>query len=40
VSIINATDNAIKENVTVGTDPGAVMIYQSGAAAAGNQASN
>ncbi len=40
VSIINATDNALKENVTVGTDPGAVIVYQSGAAAAGNQASN
>ncbi len=40
VSIINATDNAVKETVTVGTDPGAVMVYQSGAAAAGNQASN
>jgi hypothetical protein len=40
VSIINAADNAIKENVTVGTNPGAVMVYQSGAAQAGNQASN
>jgi hypothetical protein len=40
VSIINATDNTIKETVTVGTSPGAVMVYQSGAAEAGNQASN
>jgi hypothetical protein len=40
VSIINATDNTLKENVTVGTEPGAVMVYQSGSAAAGNQASN
>jgi hypothetical protein len=40
VSIINAADNAIKENVTVGTNPNAVLVYQSGAAAAGNQASN
>ena len=40
VSIINATDNVIKETVTVGTNPGAVMVYQSGAAEAGNQASN
>jgi hypothetical protein len=40
VSIINATDNAIKETVPVGTNPGAVMVYKSGAAEAGNQASN
>jgi len=40
VSIINASDNQIKQHVTVGTNPGAVMVYQSGAAAAGNQASN
>lgn len=40
VSIINATDNVIKETVTVGTNPGAVMVYQSGSAEAGNQASN
>ncbi|MDF0676110.1 MAG: hypothetical protein P0120_17515 [Nitrospira sp.] len=40
VSIINATDNAIKENVTVGTNPGAVLVYQPGAATSGNQASN
>jgi len=40
VSIINATDNLIKQTVTVGTDPGAVLVYQSGAAGAGNQASN
>lgn len=40
VSIINAVDNAIKENVTVGISPGAVLVYYPGAAAAGNQASN
>ncbi len=40
VSIINATDNVIKETVTVGTSPGAVLVYQAGAAEAGNQASN
>lgn len=40
VSIINATDNLIKQTVQVGTSPGAVLVYQSGAAAAGNQASN
>ncbi len=40
VSIINATDNVIKQTVQVGTSPGAVLVYQSGAAEAGNQASN
>jgi DNA-binding beta-propeller fold protein YncE len=40
VSIINATDNLIKQTVQVGTSPGAVLVYQSGAAGAGNQASN
>jgi hypothetical protein len=40
VSIINAADNQIKQHVAVGTNPGAVMVYQSGAAEAGNQASN
>lgn len=40
VSIINAADNAIKENVTVGISPGALLVYQPGAATAGNQASN
>jgi len=40
LSIINAADNVIKENVTVGTSPGAVLVYQPGAATAGNQASN
>ncbi len=39
VSIINAVDNTVKENVTVGLTPGGVMIYYPGAAAAGNQAS-
>ena len=39
VSIINATDNLIKQTVTnVGSLPGAVMIYAPGTAAAGNQA--
>ncbi|MBS0181542.1 MAG: hypothetical protein JSS39_04020 [Nitrospira sp.] len=40
VSIINAADNAIKENVTIGISPGALLVYQPGAATAGNQASN
>lgn len=40
VSIINATDNLIKQTVTVGTTPGAVLVYKAGAAEAGNQASN
>jgi DNA-binding beta-propeller fold protein YncE len=39
VSIINATDNLIKQTVTVGTTPGAVLIYYPGAAA-GNQATS
>lgn len=38
VSIINAADNSIKQTVTVGTTPGAVLIYHPGAVAAGNQA--
>jgi len=38
VSVINATDNTIKQTVQVGLTPGAVMIYYPGAAAAGNQA--
>jgi DNA-binding beta-propeller fold protein YncE len=38
VSIINATDNLIKQTVTVGPTPGVVLIYSVGAAAAGNQA--
>lgn len=40
VSIINATDNLIKQTVTVGTSPGAVLVYESGAAGKGNQATN
>jgi hypothetical protein len=40
VSIINATDNLIKQTVPVGLTPGAVQIYYPGAAAAGNQASS
>ncbi len=40
VSIINATDNQIKQSVNVGPAPGTVMIYYPGAAAAGNQASS
>ncbi|MDH4252663.1 MAG: hypothetical protein OEV27_15905, partial [Nitrospira sp.] len=40
LSIINATDNLIKQTVTVGTTPGAVLVYRAGAAEAGNQASN
>ena len=38
VSIINATDNLIKQTVSVGLTPGGVMVYYPGAAAAGNQA--
>ena len=38
VSIINATDNLIKQTVPVGPLPGAVLLYSPGAAAAGNQA--
>lgn len=40
VSIINAADNLIKQTVTVGPTPGAVLIYYPGAAAAGNQATS
>ncbi len=40
VSIINAADNTIKQNVAVGPTPGGVTIYYPGAAAAGNQASS
>lgn len=40
VSVINATDNQIKQHVAVGTDPGAVLVYRAGVTAAGNQASN
>jgi len=40
LSIINAIDNTIKDTVTVGTNPGAVLVYRAGAVQAGNQASN
>lgn len=40
VSIINGTDNLKKQDVTVGPNPGGVMVFASGAAQAGNQASN
>lgn len=40
VSIINAADNTIKQNVPVGPVPGALMIYYPGAAAANNQATS
>lgn len=40
ISIINATDNLIKQSVTVGLTPGGVMVYSPGAAAAGNQATS
>jgi YVTN family beta-propeller protein len=40
VSIINATDNRIKQTVTVGPTPVGVMVYYPGAAAAGNQATS
>ena len=39
LSIINATDNLIKQTVTnVGSLPGSVLVYAPGTAAAGNQA--
>jgi DNA-binding beta-propeller fold protein YncE len=40
LTIINATDNQEKQTVPVGANPGGVMIYESGAASAGNQASS
>jgi YVTN family beta-propeller protein len=40
VSIINATDNLVKQTVSVGLTPGGVMVYYPGAAAAGNQATS
>lgn len=40
VSIINATDNLKKQDVTVGPNPTGVMVFESGAAQAGNQATN
>lgn len=40
VSIINASDNLIKQTVQVGLTPGGVMVYYPGAAAANNQATS
>lgn len=40
VTIINATDNQEKQTVPVGPNPAGVMVFESGAATAGNQASN
>jgi DNA-binding beta-propeller fold protein YncE len=40
VSIINATDNLIKQSVQVGLTPDAVLVYYAGAASAGNQATS
>ena len=40
ISIINATDNQEKQKVTVGPTPGGVMVYEPGAASAGNQATS
>lgn len=40
VTIINAADNQEKQTVAVGPNPGGVMVFDSGAALAGNQASN
>ncbi len=40
VSIISAADNLIKQNLTVGVTPGAVMMYYPGAAAGGHQATS
>jgi YVTN family beta-propeller protein len=40
VSVINTTTNTKTQDVPVGNNPGAVMIYAPGTAAAGNQASS
>jgi YVTN family beta-propeller protein len=40
ISIINATDNQVKERVGVGPAPNGVMVYYVGAAASGNQATS
>jgi DNA-binding beta-propeller fold protein YncE len=40
LTIINAIDNQEKQTVPVGANPGGVMVFESGAAQAGNQASN
>jgi YVTN family beta-propeller protein len=40
LTIINATDNQEKQTVPVGANPSGVMVFESGAASAGNQASN
>lgn len=40
LTIIDATDNQEKQTVPVGANPGGVMIYESGAAQAGNQSSS
>ncbi|MGE3976429.1 MAG: hypothetical protein AB7F94_02475 [Nitrospira sp.] len=40
LSIINATDNLIKETVPVGAAPGAVLVYYPDAASTGNQATS
>jgi YVTN family beta-propeller protein len=38
ISIINATDNQVKQKVAVGSNPGGVSVYASGDAEKGNQA--
>ncbi len=40
LTIINAIDNQEKQTVPVGANPGGVMVFESGAARAGNQASS
>ncbi len=40
VSVINTTDNLIKQTIPVGTTPGSVMVYYPGAVAAGGQATS
>jgi DNA-binding beta-propeller fold protein YncE len=40
ISVVNATDNLIKQTVTVGPLPGGLMVYYPGAAAANNQATS
>ena len=40
VSIINATDNLVKQTVPVGPIPGGVIVYEPGATSTGNQATS
>ena len=40
ISVINASDNEIKQTMPVGPKPGAVLVYESGATERGHQATN